>query len=89
MIRSLTEDIIPISDLVHGASKVIKRLQKTQRPIFVTQNGRATMVCMDVKDFEKRFEREVFIKALQEGSDAIERGDCVSLEEFKKELEKM
>lgn len=56
MISSL-EDIIPISDLIHGANKIIKRLKKNKRPIFITQNGKVSIVCMDVQDFEERSKR--------------------------------
>ena len=82
-------DIIPISDLVHGASQVINRLKKNKRPLVVTQNGKAAMVCMDVNEYERRFRKEKLLQALQEAENDIASGNYVSLKDFKKELDKM
>lgn len=82
----LPKDIIPISDLVHGANKVINRLKKSKQPLIVTQNGKAAMVCIDVHEYERRFYSEYVVKAIQDAEQDIQKGDVMSLEEFEKEL---
>ena len=46
------QDVVPFSEYRQNPTKYFKRTQATHRPILVTQNGRATTVVMDVKDFD-------------------------------------
>jgi prevent-host-death family protein len=48
----LVQDVLPISELRLRAAQVIKRIQKTQRPLVITQYGRAVAVLLDVNQFQ-------------------------------------
>jgi len=48
----LVQDVLPISELRLRAAQVIKRIQKTQRTLVITQYGRAVAVLLDVNQFQ-------------------------------------
>ncbi|HBY96236.1 MAG: type II toxin-antitoxin system Phd/YefM family antitoxin [Ardenticatenaceae bacterium] len=48
----LVEDVLPISELRLRAAQVIKKIQETQRPLIITQYGRAVAVLLDVNQFQ-------------------------------------
>lgn len=48
----LVQDVLPISELRLRAAQVIKKIQKTQRPLVITQYGRAVAVLLDVNQFQ-------------------------------------
>ena len=89
MKSSLKQDIIPVTDLMHNAAEVIKKIQRTQRPVLVTQNGRAVIVCMDVEDYEQQVRRLSLIDAILSGERAFASGHFSDWDDFEKELDKM
>ena len=89
MKSSLKQDIIPVTDLMHNAAEIIKKIQKTQRPILVTQNGRAVMICMDVEEYEQQMKRLNLIDAILSGERAFAAGQFSAWDDFEKELDKM
>lgn len=48
----LVEDVLPISDLRLRAAQQISKIQKTQRPLIITQYGKAVAVLMEVSQFQ-------------------------------------
>lgn len=48
----LVEDVLPISELRLKAAQVIKDLKDKQRPLVITQYGRAVAVLLDVTQFQ-------------------------------------
>lgn len=48
----LVEDVLPISELRLRAAEVIKKIRETQRPLVITQYGRAVAVLLDVNQFQ-------------------------------------
>ena len=89
MKSNLTEDILPITDLMHHAGDLIHQLKKTKRPILITQNGRAAMVCVDVEEYQKQLRRLELIDAILKGEKAFAEGDFSSWTAFEKKLDKM
>jgi prevent-host-death family protein len=49
--------VIPVSDLRQDAALVLKNLNKSKKPLVITQRGRATAVLMSLDAYE-RFEAE-------------------------------
>jgi PHD/YefM family antitoxin component YafN of YafNO toxin-antitoxin module len=56
-------DVIPMSDLEHGAAVVFQRLRQSGSPTIITQEGRAAAVLIDIEAF-RRGESERDILAL-------------------------
>ncbi|GEM_PF-6004731 len=48
----LVEDVLPISELRLRAAEVIKKIRETQRPLVITQYGRAVAVLLEVNQFQ-------------------------------------
>jgi prevent-host-death family protein len=66
-------DIEPISALKR-ASEVAAHVRESKRPLYVTQNGRASIVIQDVESFERREEAVAFLKLCLQGLRDIEEG---------------
>lgn len=49
----LSEDVKPLSDFRANISTILKQIKDTKRPILITQSGKAAVVVMDVKEYEK------------------------------------
>jgi prevent-host-death family protein len=67
-------DIIPITELRQDASRVIKRAADTQRPVFVTQRGRAAAVVVSAKAYERTQHEFEILRLLARGEVEIEAG---------------
>jgi len=53
-------DVIPLSDLEHGAASILLRLRQSGSPAIITQEGRAAAVLIDIEAFRREeSEREV------------------------------
>lgn len=50
----ISEDVIPFTEYRRTLSDCFERTKRTHRPLFITQNGRATTVVMSIEDFEGR-----------------------------------
>ena len=54
--------IIPLSDLRQGAAQVLKNVNKSNKPLVITQRGRATAVLMSLDAYERsEAEREILL----------------------------
>ncbi len=73
----LREDIRPITHLKTRAADVIKQVNKTRRPVVITQNGVAQAVLQDVDSYEKTLESLAMLQIILQGKDAREAGDVV------------
>jgi len=54
MIISYKEDILPISELKKNTRRVLEQVRRTQRPVILTVNGKASSVLIDVDSYEKQ-----------------------------------
>ena len=49
----MSEDVIPFTEYRRTLSECLERTKRTHRPLFITQNGRATTVVMSIAEYEK------------------------------------
>ena len=49
----MSEDVIPFTEYRRTLSDCFERTKRTHRPLFITQNGRATTVVMNIADYER------------------------------------
>lgn len=66
----LVEDVLPISELRLRAAEQINKIQATQRPLVITQYGKAVAVLMEVSQFQRWQDR---LTLLEEKLSALER----------------
>jgi prevent-host-death family protein len=78
----LTEDILPIGEFKAQASRVLRQLRSSQRPVVITQNGRPAAVLITPEEFDRIREHERFMSAVREGLADAEAGRLVDDEEL-------
>jgi prevent-host-death family protein len=72
--------IVPVSDLRQNAARVLKDVKKSNRPVFVTQRGRATAVLMSLDAYERSEAERELLLLLARGEREIAAGTGHSLD---------
>jgi prevent-host-death family protein len=83
----LSEDVLPLGDFKTHASRVLRQLKDSQRPVVITQNGRPAAVLITPEEFDRMQERETFLLAVHEGLDDANAGRLVEDQEVERILE--
>jgi prevent-host-death family protein len=83
----VSEDIVSLSDFKNQASKMLHRMQHSQRPIIITQNGRPAGVLISLAEFDLFSERSRFLQAVQSGLDDVSQGRVVADEDLDRFLD--
>lgn len=78
----LTEDILPIGEFKTQASRVLRQLRSSQRPVVITQNGRPAAVLITPEEFDRIREHDRFMSAVREGLADAEAGRLMDDEEL-------
>ncbi len=79
---NISQSIISLSDFKNRASKMLNEVQKSHRPIVITQNGRAAAVLIAPADFDFLTERARFVDAVKSGMADVQEGRIVADEEL-------
>jgi prevent-host-death family protein len=81
--------IIPISDLRHNASDVVREASSSREPVFITQRGRAAAVVVSMEYYERsQHEREI-LRLLALGEKEIEKGVGQDLKDVLQEAKRL
>lgn len=83
----LSEDILPLGELKTQASRVLRQLRTSRRPVVITQNGRAAAVLITPEEFDRWRENEHFLAAVQDGLADVEAGRTLPDEEVERLLD--
>ncbi len=83
----VSEDILPIGEFKTQASRVLRRLRAEQRPIVITLNGKPAAVLITPEEFDRLYERERFVEAINKGLADSEAGRVVDDEALSGELD--
>lgn len=65
------EDIKPISYVKSHTADILKQVNSTHRPIYITQNGEAKGVLMDTESYENMQKTLGILKVLAQGENDI------------------
>lgn len=68
------DDIVPIGEFKTHASRIVRGLRETGRPVVITQHGKAAGVLISPEAFDRFTERERFLAAVEEGLAESEAG---------------
>lgn len=82
----MAEDIHPAADLRVKAEDLLRQVQKTRRPIVLTQEGKGTAVLVDVESYQSLLEDLELLRDVHRGLADIEAGRVVSHEEARARL---
>lgn len=84
----------PLSDFNRNQSSIIDELEQTQRPIYLTRNGTASIVVMDAGAFDRAMsfrasayanEMRVY-DSLMKGYDDVQQGHVVDADQAEEEI---
>ncbi|MBM4377610.1 MAG: type II toxin-antitoxin system Phd/YefM family antitoxin [Deltaproteobacteria bacterium] len=83
----IAEDVVPIGELKAHLAERIRDVRANQRPLVVTQNGKATAVIMSPEEFDRLTGEARFIAAVHDGLAEADAGTTLSHAEVVTELD--
>ena len=85
----LHEDLVPVSALQAGTSRVLREIESSGRYKVITREGTAVAVMLGVDDFERLQDDASIgriVREVREAEDQIERGEGISHAQMEREL---
>lgn len=79
--------IVPVTDLRQDAAGILREVQESGEPLFVTQRGRAAGVLLSIEAYERSQHERELLRLLAQGEKEIAAGKGHSLESVLKEAE--
>ena len=83
----LSEDVVPVGEFKSQASRVLRQLKATHRPVVITHNGRPAAVLITPEEYDRLNEFDLFREAVSEGIQDSDAGRTVGDEVLNAELE--
>ncbi|HEY0513376.1 MAG TPA: type II toxin-antitoxin system Phd/YefM family antitoxin [Thermoanaerobaculia bacterium] len=83
----LSQDVLPLGEFKTQASRVLRNLKENQRPVIITQNGRAAAVLITPEEFDHMREHERFMGAVRQGLADSEAGRVLEDDEVERLLD--
>jgi prevent-host-death family protein len=81
-----SEDIVPLSDMKVNPGRVVKQVDKTHRPVLLTNRGRGVAIVQSLKDYETETDERSFLRGVVQGLMDLEEGREINLADVKKRL---
>lgn len=82
-------EIVPITDLRHDSSAVLKRVRASREPLIITQRGRAAAVMLSVEEYERAENERQILRLLARGEKEIASGEGHDLKALLAEADKL
>ena len=70
----LDKDIKPMSEFRAHTAACIQQVQKSKRPVVITNHGKSAAVLIDVAEFESIFQRLELLEDIAAGESQIDAG---------------
>ena len=81
-----SEDIVPLSDMKVNPGRVVNQVDKTRRPVLLTNRGRGVAVVQSLKDYETETDERALLRDIVQGLMDLEEGREMNLADVKKRL---
>jgi len=75
--QHLATDIQPLAEFRAKLATVVRRLQRTRRPVVLTQHGRSAAVLVDVREYDALLERLALLQDVQTAERQLARSSGV------------
>ena len=85
---SYKEDILPVSELKKNTRRVLEQVRRTQRPVILTVNGKASSVLIDVDSYERQMKALNLSSLLLEAEKDIKENKIRPVDSFLKEFKR-
>ena len=85
-------DIIPVTDLQRQAAEILKKVNASGEPVFITQRGRASGVILsatryaEIEDYLQAFDDDELENLIAEGERDIAADNTLTQDEVKRRL---
>lgn len=66
-----TQDIRPLADFRANLAAVVRQVQRTKRPVILTQHGRSAAVLVDASEYEALLERAELLDDVRVAEDEV------------------
>ncbi|MDZ4257748.1 MAG: type II toxin-antitoxin system Phd/YefM family antitoxin [Gemmatimonadales bacterium] len=73
-----TTDIRPLADFRANLAAVVDQVQRTKRPVILTQHGRSAAVLVNAEEFEAMQDRLELLEDVRVAEDQLARGEGIS-----------
>ena len=83
----VAEDIVPLNEFKARASRMLRQLRDTHRPLVITQNGKPSAVVLTPEEFDALSYRGRFIASVEAGIRDADAGRVVSAAEVRRRIE--
>jgi len=83
---NISQNIVSLSDFKNKASKMLHEIQRSRRPLVITQNGKAAAVLISPPDFDLLTEQVRFVDTVHRGLTDVKNGRVTPDEDLDKEL---
>jgi len=81
-----SEDIVPLSDMKVNPGRIVNQVDKTHRPVLLTNRGRGVAVVQSLRDYETETEERAFLRGVVQGLMDLEEGREMDLADVKSRL---
>ena len=82
----LDEDIQPLSEFRANVASFIDKIQKTKRPLVITQRGKSAAVILAVSEYEQLLDRLELLTDIQIAESQLGQGEGISHEEAENQI---
>ena len=82
----LNQDITPLSEFRAKLTTCIEQVQKSKRPLVITQRGHSAAVVLDVEAYDELLEELETLREIHHASLQLEAGKGISHDEARRRL---
>ena len=82
-------DSVPVTELGEDAAAIVRRIRESQRPVVITEGGRAAAVVLSVETFERDERERELLRLLLRGEQEIDAGTGYDLEQVLEEADRL
>ena len=82
----LDEDIQPLSEFRANVASFIDKIQKTKRPLVITQRGKSAAVMLAVSEYEQLLDRLELLTDIQVAENQLNKGEGINHEDVKNQI---
>lgn len=73
-----TQDIRPLADFRANLAAVVRQVQRTKRPVILTQHGRSAAVLVDAAEYEALLDRAALLDDVRVAEAEVAAGQAVA-----------
>lgn len=74
----LDQDVKPISEFRANAASLVQQVQRTRRPLVITQQGRSAAVLLDVSEYEELLAKLELLQDVHTAEEQLDRGQGIT-----------